>query len=224
VSLKNLLILGAGLSLLCQGCSGDEVPQAELAKVRGQLDEATKAKMAVEAEMAKLHARLAEVEAENTKLKQTPRYYFDQAVARMKASKDDAGDNEAVTAFQNVVDRFPDDPLGTAAENKIGDLKTRIGERGRKRRQAQARVRKLIKICRRNFRKSNEVSQGGMRFTHGGAGGLDMNRLMAADRKAQPYRKKVEAAVREAEKLLAGGVPDPGGKLAAELRRCDEFE
>jgi hypothetical protein len=188
--------------------------KADLATVKADLATA-------KVELATLRVALAAAQTENTKLRQTPRFYFDQAVAKMAASDSDPGDSAAIAAFQHVADRFPGDLLVEEAQKKIKELNGRIAGRARALAKAQAQVRRLIQVCRSNSRSAEAISQDGFRFNDFGQ--MDMNLLLDTGRRSDPLWKRARKAKEQAEELLKT-VPDPDGKLMEQVDKCDDTE
>lgn len=184
---------------------------AELEKTRSLLE-------AAGADLRKTRSDVAEAQTEIKKLKQTPRYFFDQALDLMKASTDDAGDTKAIKAFQVVVDRFPEDAMATPARKRIEDLNDRIQDRAKKLRKAQEDVRRLIRNCKSDTIAAREAEDAGLVFNMFGE--IEMNAVMAASRQGQAIRERATNAKEKAAKLLKE-VPDPDGTLAKEVEGCD---
>ena len=216
------VMFGAGV-----GCQPDTATvDAAIAKARSECgpvkDDLGKVKQALEQarnELTSLKVDLSEARTENAQLKQTARFYFDQAVARMAASSTDDGDNAAIVAFQVVMNRFPHDPLEAAAQAKISDLTLRIAGRARTLANSQAEVRKLIQTCKSNSRQGHRTSGEGLVFNEFNQ--LNLNAALGASSRARPYEKKAQAAKESAEELLKK-VPDPDGKLKEQVEHCDD--
>jgi len=185
--------------------------RAECDPVKAELDAAQK-------EIGTLKTTLAAVQEENTKLKQTPRYYYDLALAEMAASETDDGDIKAIAAFQHIIDRFPGDPLIAEAQKKIKELQGRIDGRAKALAKAQSEVRRLISICQSNSRTAAGIHHRGLRFN--AYNQMDMNLALDSAERAAVYEKRSTEAKEKAEELLKT-VPDPDGSLMEKLRRCD---
>lgn len=188
--------------------------RAECEPVKAQLDAAQK-------EIGTLKAALVTVQEENTELKQTPRFFFDAAIAKMAASDSDGGDEAAIAAFQQLVDRFPGDSLVQEASKKISELKGRIATRARELAKAQTKVRQLIASCKSNARSAKIAEESGLVFNRYNQ--LNLNAAIASSRRSDAFRKKAEAAKEKAEELLKI-VPDPDGKLREQVQKCDESD
>ena len=220
------------VGLVASGCDHDAtanavVLQAAVAKATAECvpvkDDLAKEKQALDlarADLVKAKAELAAVQQENVKLKQTARFFFDQAVSKMAASKTDAGDQDATAAFNVVVDRFPSDSLAADAKTKVAELAARVTGRAKALVQAQADVRKLIQVCTSNAHQGQRISREGLVFNENN--NINLNNALGASDRAHPYEKRAQAAKEKAE-LLLKGVPDPDGKLADQLRRCDDY-
>jgi len=225
-------VVAAGALVFCStGCCQKKVDaekdkaisavEAAVVQTRAECDP-IKAKLdAAQKEIDTLKATLATVQEENTKLKQTPRFFFDAAVTLMSSSDSDSGDEAAIEAFQQVVDRFPGDSLVQEANKKISELKGRIATRARELAKAQAKVRQLIASCKSNTRSAESAEESGLVFNRYNQ--LNMNAAIASSRKSEAFREKARAAKEKAEELLKT-VPDPDGKLKEQVYRCDWSE
>lgn len=200
------------------GCC-EKAVEAECNPMKASLESIKLELATARSEIESVRSALAASQAEVKKLKQTARYFFDVAVSEMSASDDDAGDNDAIKAFQEVIDRFPGDLLAAEAHRKTEALQQRISGRAKALTKAQSKVRRLIKICQSSARKAERISEGGLRFN--AYNQIDMNQAMASERRAEPLRKKAQKAKEQAEELLET-VPDPDGKLKALVEDCDE--
>lgn len=198
---------------------------SELARVQKELEGAKSNAVTVAKEneeaLAVVNATIATLQAENLQLKRTPQFYFDQAVAAMASSDTDDGDTEAMAAFQQVIDRFPQNLMALEAQKKIADLNSRIAGRARALAKAQAEVRRLIQVCRSNARSAAATRREGLRFN--AFNQVDMNVAMDASRRADPLEKRATKAKEGAGNLLNAAL-DPDGQLKRQIETCDETD
>jgi len=197
----------------------------DLSKAEGKLGDTRKLLETARATLAttqtnlkKITTELETARTEIKRLKQTPRYFFTEALSKAKASDDDYGDEKAIAAFQVVVDRYPEDPLAKVAKTRIGELKERIEGRAKKLKKAQAKVRKLIRICKTATERARKAHSSGIRFNMYNQ--IDMNSALAASRRGEKHQERAKKAKKKASKLLKT-VPDPDGKLAEKVGKCD---
>jgi hypothetical protein len=86
---------------------------------------------------------------------------------------------------------------------------------------AQAQVKNLIATCRNSSAAAKNARNGSLRFDRFQE--LDMNSALEGSRQGDAYDKQVSAAKEKATELLKS-VPDPDGKLAAALEKCDSTD
>jgi prophage DNA circulation protein len=209
------------LSLICSisGCS--HKTEDALAAVTKERNEGQQA-------FAKAQEQLAQLEAENQQLKQTAHFYFDQGTDELSkatsANTNDA-DRTAITKFQEVVNRFPDDPLAAIATDKIKSVEKRISERHLELEKAQAEVVRLVKTChestvavqRINGRNDVLVANRWDQLA------ISASALLAHEREAKPYEEAAQKAKERAGALLEN-VPDPDKTLAQKVDGCDNTD
>jgi hypothetical protein len=175
-----------------------------------------------ETEAAQLHADLAAVVSENAKLKQTPQVYLDAAADKGRAADTadtDEADQAAVAAYDDIVRRYPSDPLAAEARLHRNALVGRVERRAAARRRAQAEVVRQIDICTRNHATASSMSEDSLQYNYNNR--IDMNAVMDGMRASKPYNQAATTAKARAEELLKGGVPDPDGELAKRVSGCD---
>jgi len=202
------LLLAVGLSVGC-----DHKTEEMLAVITKERDEAKNA-------LAKAQAQIEKLQAENLQLQATPRFFFDQAVSEEKtadtAHTSDA-DRVAISKFQEVVTRFPDDPLAQAATENIAKLNKRISERDLAIQKAQGEVLRLVKTCHDATATVQRISDNNMlmadRFNRLA---INANALLESSR----YERTAERAKEKAQALLQG-VPDPNEALSQKVDSCD---
>lgn len=165
-------------------------------------------------------AALAALKEENKQLKQTAHFAFQGAIS-LTGSNSDEGDAKAIEAFQVVIDRFPTDPLASVAKTKTAELNKAIKQRAAALMATQAKVRKLIKTCQAQTAKEIRISRDSLVFNSNNQ--INMNRAMAGERRAEKHRRAAEKAKEKAEELLKS-VPDPDGRLAEALEKCNESD
>jgi len=214
------VLLIAAVLAATTGCSKKVEEALEIAVK--ERDEARATVSALTREKEEALGQIARLQAENQQLKLTPRYYFDLAATAQgaaDAANTDEADKAAITAFQEVIRRFPEDPLGVLAADKVKELEKRIAGRVVALRRAQAEVLRLIGVCRQEAKIAEEISREHLVFTRGND--IDLNLAMAGTRRADPHRRAANKAKERAEELLSE-VPDPGGQLADKVRGCDD--
>lgn len=167
---------------------------------------------------ADLEAQLAKVGAENEQLRRTPQVALAEASAKLGSGTDN-GDRDAIAAYQAVALAYPTDPAAAAAHAKIDELNKGIAARAKALAAAQAEVRKLIKTCRSNALQANRPNS--IHFNEFNQ--VDMNQLMAVNERTERLSKVATKAKEKAAELVKT-VPDPDGKLAAEIEKCDEVQ
>jgi len=211
ITIAVLLVLVVGLS---GGC--DHKTEEMLAVATKERDEAKSA-------LAKAEAQIEKLQAENLQLKQTPRFFFDQAVSEEKTAdtaNTSNADRAAISKFQDVVTRFPDDPLAQAATENIAKLNKRISQRDLAIQKAQGEVLRLVKTCHDATATVQRISDNDMlmadRFNRLA---INTNALLESSR----YEKAAERAKEKAQALLQG-VPDPNGALSQKVDSCDSRE
>jgi len=187
--------------------------QSELATTKSSL--AATSKTLVDAQAA-----LTALQQENATLKETAQYQYDQAV-KLAEPDTDEGDQAAITALQGVVDHFPIDPLVPSVQAKMKELAGRMKKRAADLAAAQAQVKNLIATCRNSSAAAKNARNGSLRFDRFQE--LDMNSALEGSRQGDAYDKQVSAAKEKATELLKS-VPDPDGKLAAALEKCDSTD
>jgi hypothetical protein len=173
-------------------------------------------------EVTRLQTELAAAQGENAKLTATPRFYYDDAVDKERtsdAADTDEADQAAVAAYDEVIRRFPTDPLSAEAGKRRTAVAARLQRRAAARRRAQAEVVQQIAVCKQNHAAAQASVEGSVRFTWNNE--IDMNAMMARGRDRQPYDEAASAAKARAEELLKGGVSDPDGDLANNVSGCD---
>jgi hypothetical protein len=202
------LLFTVGLLIACSHRTEDM-----LAAAIKQQDEAKSA-------LAKAEAQVKQLQEENQQLKETPRFFFDQAVSEMKnaeSANTDKADRAAVTRFQEVVSRFPEDPLAQAATENISKLNKRISERDLAIQKAQVGVLRLVKTCHDATATVQRISDNDMltadRFNRLA---INTSALLESSR----YERAAERAKEKAQALLQG-VPDPDKTLAQQVDSCD---
>lgn len=223
-----LVILLIAVAMLV-GCTG-KLEQA-LAATTTERDEAraagtvmAKSKDEALSALSAANITIASLQAENAKLKQTPRFYFDQAIEEMKGAQvanTDEGDRAVILRFQEVARRFPGDPLALESGKMIAEEEARIATRGVALKRAQSEVRRLIQTCRREARAAKQATDGSLVFNY--RNDIDMNAALAGERAAEPHRKAMGKAKESAEAMLKT-VPDPDGSLATQVEQCDTTE
>ena len=205
------LLLAVGLSVGC-----DHKTEEMLAAAIKQRDEAKSA-------LAKAEAQVKQLQEENQQLKETPRFFFDQAVTEMKnaeSTNTDEADRAAAARFQEIASRFPDDPLTQAATENIGKLNKWINERDLSIQKAQAGVLRLIKTCH------DAAATGRHIMDNNGLTTDAFNRLAVNSSALLESSRYQRAAGRAKEKAqaLSQGVPDPDGTLSQKVDSCDNTD
>jgi len=196
---------------------------SELEKVRKQLDDSQHVATSLQESLNAEKAKVVALQAENVQLKQTPRYYFDQAVGAMKtadgADTDDA-DQAAITKFQEIVQRFPEDALSSAAKSKIKELNDRITGRARALAKAQQEVKRLINVCVSSSKQARRIEREGAEYYafHPVDSGI-----VSYIRRNEELSSRIAKAKESAMKLI-DSVPDPGGRLLEMIKECDRQE
>jgi hypothetical protein len=194
---------------------------AELSQAKASHGEATKALTAAKAALEESTAKLAAAKAANEKLRQTARYFFDQAVSLSRATDDDAGNKSAIAAYQALIDKLPDDPLAEVSQERIAALEERMEARAQKLVADQAEVLELIASCRKSVEQADQAHKRSLRFNT--TGDLNMASALAGNRRADKLREQAKTAKQKAQKLLES-TPDPEGRLVKQIRSCDETD
>lgn len=171
-------------------------------------------------EIKNLNQTIEQLKTENRNLKLTPRFFFDEAISVYTKSTSNEGDEKALTAFQIIIDRFPDDPLYEAAQVKIKEIQKRIKDRAAKLKKDQAKVRNLIKLCESKTRAAEATEKQHVAFNMFGQ--LNMNLVMLGQRRSEALQSEASAA-QEKAKLLLKDVPDPNDELSNAIDRCTNF-
>jgi len=112
-----------------------------VAKARSDNQEVHAALDSANIELGAVKSSLAEVQGEIKLLKQTPAYYFDQAVAKMKESEDE----QSLKLFSDFLSRFPNDPLAQQARLNVEQIESKM--KAAVEAEARARKEKVGKIC-----------------------------------------------------------------------------
>jgi len=172
-------------------------------------------------EMATLGEKNKTLQAELTKLKQSPQYHYEQAIKAMAAAKDSKSEQKVIVQFKALGSRFPNSLIVPHAQKKIQELEKKISDRQAALDTAQQSLRSLIKQCKSLTKQSAAIEERGLVFNRNNQ--LNMNVAMKASRKARKVRNQAEAA-KEKGKLLLKTTPDPDGKLKDELLTCDHAE
>jgi hypothetical protein len=215
------------------GCKDQEAIDAKLKALQErdesrQLNDQYKAELSqrdaninsLETQIKKLKSELKVISAENKELKLTPRYFYDQAISVYKASSSNEKDEEAIKAFEIVVERFPEDSLSKVSKKKIKEIRKRIKKRIRDLKRAQAKVRKLVKRCTSKSKAVEPTRKRHVAFNMFGR--MNMNFAMIGMRKID----RLEAAAREAKEKarnLLKDTPDPDGELRKAVEKCDDY-
>ncbi len=194
---------------------------AELSEAQATKVKADKALAEAKAALEKRSAKLAAVKAENAKLQKTVRYFLDQAVSTSTASDDDDGNKGAIKAYQALIDTFPDHPLAEVSGQRIEALEERIAARAEKLAHDQAEVLELVAACRKSAADANEAHQKSLQSK--AAGDLKKGAALAGNRRVDELREMAKTAKQKAQKLLETA-PDPNGRLAKQIRSCDETD
>jgi hypothetical protein len=192
------------------------------------LSAVTKDRDATKQALAKADVQIAQLQMENQQLKQTAHFYFDQAVSEMSAADNantNAADHLVISKFQEVVNRFPGDPLAGAAAGRIKNLEQQIFNRDLVLGEAQAEVVRLVKICHDSseaivrINKRDDLLMADQ-FNHIA---INASALLAEQKEKEPYEDVVQKAKKKAQSLLQN-VPDPDGTLGQEVDACDSTD
>jgi len=166
--------------------------------------------------------KLSALESELQGLKQTAQYQFDQATQAAVADTDE-GDKDAIAKMEELIQRWPLDPLVTEARKRIEDYQKRGKKRADALAQAQDEVRQQIKRCEAATAGIKASQDKSMVFDDQGE--LDVSVALAGTRKQEALKKAAGKAKAEAKRLLEEkGVPDPDGALAKAAEICDVGE
>lgn len=224
VGLLSLVIIVCVYFLISYKSIG-ETHRAERDEARSTITQMTRDKAMAEKTISEVKAALEQLQAENRRLKQTARFYFDQAIEAMKAADradNNQADRAAISQFQEVTRRFPEDPLTKAAQQKTAELWKRIAGREADVKRAQGAVLRLVQQCRNEAVAAKHIhDQYPLRFN--AFNEIDLNTALAGSREAEPHDKAVRAAKEKAEELLRKEVPDPDGTLAKQIEGCDNL-
>jgi hypothetical protein len=166
---------------------------------------------------------ISALQEENSRLKETARFHYDQAVAALNsadAANTDDADRTAISAFGVVEQRFPDDALANAAKQKIAALNGRIEARRVAIERAQLEVNQLINACHQGYVKVRQINAQTSVFTP--YGHIDYYGQEQAHRQTEPYERSADTAKKRAQALLSS-VPDPDGSLAKRVSACEDI-
>lgn len=172
-----------------------------------------------------VQGQIDQVQPENDRLRQMPRYYFDQAVdAQLAAERSDSNDADAaaVAKFEDVLTRFPNDPLAKAARERTKALEARISARNLAIKRKQEEVVKLIQECKSSAASLWRISGNSNDLLMNGYNGPTINVDLMVRRadQARPYTQTIEKAKSRAKGLLRD-LPDPDYSLSRQVENCD---
>jgi hypothetical protein len=194
--------------------------KTKLGATEQQLASSTEKQRAAE-ESAKTQAeRVKTLEAELSSLKQTAQYTFDQGT-RAAVDETDEGDRAAIAKMEEVIDRWPTDPLAEEARKRIEDYQKRTKKRADALLKEQEEVRQQIKRCEAATAGIKASQDKSMVFDEQGE--LDVTAALAGTRKQEALKKAAAKAKARAKELLQT-VADPDGALGKAAEICDVGE
>jgi hypothetical protein len=207
--------------LICSNLGCSHGTEDALAKVTTEWNESKQA-------LAKAQEQVTQLQAENQQLKQTAHFYFDEAVKQVNTAdtvNTDKADRVAIAKFQEVVSRFPDDPLAEAAAGRIKNIEKRVSDRDLAIAREQAEVLQLVKICHESMAAVRSINSRddvliANRFDQLA---ISASALLAHERETKPYEEAARKAKEKAQALLQR-VPDPDGTLGQKVDGCDSTE